>query len=81
MVSPLLAKAAPDAREIVNVTPERAGWTHVGFRVVRLNPADCETMDTGSRELCLVVLTGTMSYSYNYSAAAPSDGARECVIG
>jgi 5-deoxy-glucuronate isomerase len=36
MVSPLLAKAAPTGREIVNVTPERAGWTHVGFRAVRL---------------------------------------------
>ena len=36
MVSPLLAKAAPEGREIVNVTPERAGWTHVGFRALRL---------------------------------------------
>ena len=35
MVSPLLAKAAPAGKEIVNVTPERAGWTHVGFRAVR----------------------------------------------
>ena len=31
MVSPLLAKAASKGREIVNVTPERAGWAHVGF--------------------------------------------------
>ena len=42
MVSPLLAKSAPAGREIVNVTPERAGWTHVGFRAVRLNPAESE---------------------------------------
>ena len=60
MVSPLLAKSAPQGREIVNVTPERAGWTHVGFRAVRLNPAESETVDTGTRELCLVVLTGTV---------------------
>ncbi len=60
MVSPLLAKSAPTGREIVNVTPERAGWTHVGFRAVRLHPAESETVDTGARELCLVVLTGTV---------------------
>jgi 5-deoxy-glucuronate isomerase len=60
MVSPLLAKAAPAGREIVNVTPERAGWTHVGFRAVRIAPGETETVNTGSRELCLVVLTGTV---------------------
>ena len=60
MVSPLLAKAAPTGREIVNVTPERAGWTHVGFRALRLNAGESETVDTGARELCLVVLTGTV---------------------
>ena len=60
MVSPLLAKSAPAGREIVNVTPERAGWTHVGFRAVRLAAGETETVDTGARELCLVVLTGTV---------------------
>ena len=29
----------------------------------------------------LIVLTGTLSYSYNYTATSPSDGARECVAG
>lgn len=60
MVSPLLAKAAPSGREIVEVTPERAGWTHVGFRAIRLKAGESETVQTGSRELCLVVLTGTV---------------------
>ncbi|MBT9551599.1 MAG: 5-deoxy-glucuronate isomerase [Hydrogenophaga sp.] len=60
MVSPLLAKAAPTGREIVNVTPERAGWTHVGFRALRLADGQVETLQTGERELCLVVLTGTV---------------------
>ncbi|MDH4060340.1 MAG: 5-deoxy-glucuronate isomerase [Aquincola sp.] len=57
-MSPLLAKARPDGREIVDVTPERAGWTHVGFRALRLKAGESEAMDTGSRELCLVVLAG-----------------------
>ncbi len=60
MVSPLLAKAASKGREIVNVTPERAGWTHVGFRAVRLAAGESETVTTGTRELCVVVLTGTV---------------------
>jgi len=59
MVSPLLAKAASKGREIVNVTPERAGWTHVGFRAVRLAAGESETVNTGTRELCVVILTGT----------------------
>lgn len=58
--SPLLVKASAD-REITNVTPESAGWSHVGFRALRLAQGDTETIDTGARELCLVVLTGTVS--------------------
>ena len=61
MVSPLHVKAAPQGREIVNVTPERAGWTHVGFRAIRLAAGESETVTTGARELCVVVLTGTVS--------------------
>lgn len=60
MVSPLLVKAASAGREIVNVTPERAGWTHVGFRALRLAAGESEVLQTGERELCLVVLTGTV---------------------
>ena len=58
MTSPLLAKAQRNGREIVDVTPERAGWTHVGFRALRLAAGDSETLDTGARELCIVVLAG-----------------------
>ncbi|MGZ2744563.1 5-deoxy-glucuronate isomerase [Burkholderia stagnalis] len=58
-ISPLLVKASPD-REVCNVTPESAGWKHVGFRVLRLKAGERETVDTGARELCVVVLTGTV---------------------
>ena len=63
MTSPLLAKAQPHGREIVNVTPERAGWTHVGFRALRLVAGDVETVATGARELCVVVLSGRIDAS------------------
>ena len=58
MVSPLLAKAQAIGREIVNVTPQRAGWTHVGFRAIRLAEGETEALETGTRELCIVVLSG-----------------------
>ncbi|GAB2819874.1 5-deoxy-glucuronate isomerase [Comamonas piscis] len=60
--SPLLIKAAAaDARTIVDVTPERAGWAHVGFKVLRLKKGDTECFSTEARELCMVVLTGTVN--------------------
>lgn len=79
MVSPLLAKAAPQGREIVNVTPERAGWTHVGFRAVRLKTGDTETVQTGQRELCLVVLTGTVAVTVD-AQVFPHLGTRSSVF-
>jgi len=60
MVSPLLAKASPHGREIVCVTPQRAGWSHVGFQAIRLSAGESEQLATGERELCLVVLSGTV---------------------
>jgi 5-deoxy-glucuronate isomerase len=58
MTSPLLVKAVRGGRRIVEVTPERAGWTYVGFRALRLAAGEWEQVDTGTRELCLVVLAG-----------------------
>ncbi|HEY9066527.1 MAG TPA: 5-deoxy-glucuronate isomerase [Burkholderiaceae bacterium] len=60
MTSPLLAKARPEGREIVDVTPQRAGWTYVGFRALRLAVGETEAVATAERELCVVVLTGSV---------------------
>lgn len=79
MVSPLLAKSAPQGREIVNVTPERAGWTHVGFRAVRLTQGETETVQTGHRELCLVVLTGAVDVTVD-GETFPHLGTRDSVF-
>jgi 5-deoxy-glucuronate isomerase len=40
------------------VTPESAGWTYVGFEVLRLAGLP-QSHDTGEREVCLVVVEGT----------------------
>jgi 5-deoxy-glucuronate isomerase len=60
MVSRLQVKASPQGREIVSVTPHSAGWEHVGFKAIRLAAGEEESIDTSTRELCLVVLTGTV---------------------
>jgi len=79
MVSPLLVKASPEGREIVDVTPERAGWTHVGFRALRLKAGESETLATGTRELCLVVLTGTADVNVD-GQNFPALGTRQSVF-
>ena len=79
MVSPLLVKGRREGREIVEVTPERAGWAHVGFRALRLEPGDTETLDTGARELCLVVLSGSVDVTVD-GATFESLGTRDSVF-
>jgi len=57
----LLVKAAPEGRAIVKVTPESAGWKHVGFEGVRVGAGESLHLDLPSdREGCLVVLTGSV---------------------
>ncbi|MGN6528127.1 MAG: 5-deoxy-glucuronate isomerase [Burkholderiaceae bacterium] len=60
MTSPLQRKANAQGREIVSVTPEQAGWKHVGFRALRLAAGEAEALETGDRELCMVVLGGSV---------------------
>ncbi|NDY92010.1 5-deoxy-glucuronate isomerase [Ideonella livida] len=71
MPSPLLVKASA-GREICDVTPERAGWQHVGFRALRLAAGELETLATGALELCLVVLTGTVRVSAQPDGEGPA---------
>jgi 5-deoxy-glucuronate isomerase len=79
MVSPLLVKARRTGREIVAVTPERAGWTHVGFRAVRLADGQTEQIATGTRELCVVVLSGRADVTVD-GASFESLGTRDSVF-
>jgi 5-deoxy-glucuronate isomerase len=51
---------APDAEgRVIHITPQSAGWRHVGFDVHALAPGARLERDTGDREVCLVLLTGT----------------------
>jgi 5-deoxy-glucuronate isomerase len=58
----LLVKANPDAREVVRVTPQSAGWRYVGFTAYRLRIADEVTITAPpTDEICIVVLAGAVT--------------------
>jgi len=57
----LLVKANRQGRDIVRVTPESAGWKHVGFSAHRLAPGETLRVEETAREACIVVLTGTVT--------------------
>jgi 5-deoxy-glucuronate isomerase len=43
----------------LRVTPESAGWGHVGFELLALEPGAVARRGTGDREVCLVAVHGT----------------------
>lgn len=53
-------RVRPKAGEglVTDITPESAGWTYVGFKVVRLAPGKVFTGGETGREACIIVLTG-----------------------
>lgn len=57
----LLVKARRDGSTLVDITPESAGWGHVGFRAVRLIQGQADRFDTARTEVCLTVLTGRVN--------------------
>jgi len=56
LVKPRVAKGL-----ITEVTPKTANWTYVGFALHRLAPGESLTNETGSREVCLVLVSGRAS--------------------
>lgn len=61
-MSLLVRAPTADASGVVtDVTPDSAGWTYVGFRVVRLAAGAVHLGCEAGREACVVVLTGTVS--------------------
>lgn len=54
----------PDAEGVViDVTPESAGWSYVGFRVVRLAPGARYAGGEAGREVCIVLASGRATIS------------------
>jgi 5-deoxy-glucuronate isomerase len=57
-MSHLLVRPAPAAHRSVEVTPQSAGWDHVGFHALVLADGDVFERTTPARETCIVVLAG-----------------------
>ncbi len=53
-------KVRPKATQglVHDITPESAGWTHVGFALHKLSPGEGTSGETGEREVCLVLVSG-----------------------
>lgn len=55
----LVRPSAPDARgRVLSITPENAGWRHVGFDLHHLNDGQTISDRSPNRETCLVLVTG-----------------------
>ena len=78
-MSDLLLKnhAAGDDGLVHRVTPESAGWGHVGFEVLRLKPGQRLEAETGDREVCLVLVGGRATITAggeSYAGIGERDG-------
>ncbi len=56
----LLSKAQPGG-QIQHITPQSAGWRYIGFDVRMLKKGQSITLESGERELCLVLVAGRAS--------------------
>ena len=63
----LLQRSTPPSADgrIQSVTPESAGWGHVGFDAFTLGVGQTLSRDTGDREICLVLVTGKADVTAN----------------
>ncbi len=58
-MSKLQVKPSGDAGKVLSVTPQSAGWTHVGFELYRLKRGETAQAHCADRETCLVWVTGS----------------------
>ncbi|WP_158915188.1 5-deoxy-glucuronate isomerase [Caulobacter sp. S45] len=51
---------APDAEgRVIDITPQSAGWTYVGFEVRKLETGGVARIHMPGREICIMILTGS----------------------
>jgi 5-deoxy-glucuronate isomerase len=66
---PWLSSTGPEYGDVVQITPERAGWTYTGLRVLRLDPGTMRTVATGPSEVFVLPLSGGLTIEVAASAA------------
>jgi len=53
---------------IAIITPDSAGWVHVGFEVYELKRGDCIRQSTGAWVVCCVMLAGQYEVVAGFNA-------------
>lgn len=48
---------------VLEITPESAGWEYIGFEVYKLKPGEMLEQNSGSKEVCLVLVSGRATVS------------------
>lgn len=62
-MSRLHVRPSSDRGKVISVTPQSAGWSHVGFEVHKLIAGDSVKAATCEREVCLVLVSGKAKIS------------------
>ena len=57
-MSRLHVRPQAERGKVISVTPQNAGWRHVGFEVHELSASESTASTTGEREVCLVLVAG-----------------------
>ena len=57
-MSRLHVKPRGERGQVTSITPQSAGWKHVGFEVHKLGAGEKLAANTGEREVCLVLVSG-----------------------
>ena len=57
-MSRLHVKPRAERGKVISITPQSAGWKHVGFEVHKLARGESAAAATGEREVCLVLVSG-----------------------
>ncbi len=60
----LLVKARREGRDIVEITPDSAGWRYVGFSAHRMASGESMTLQRPRSEVCVVVLGGVVTIAW-----------------
>ncbi len=62
-MSDLLRKPHGTGGKVHDITPQKAGWSYVGFGLYRLQPGEVASEATGDREVILVLVEGRAKIS------------------
>jgi 5-deoxy-glucuronate isomerase len=73
---PWLSATGPESGDVVQLTPESAGWSYAGLRVLRLEPGVMRTIATGANEVFVLPLAGGLTLEVAAAATPATTEAR-----